>query len=167
MKDVEKHLKNKLVEKFFDDLKEELLDEYNDPEEREILKCESPIEAVMFLALKDKFKHFNSFFNEFEVSINPQVQLISGNTTFRGDFEILVTDYERQENHFFLLECDGHDFHEKTKEQVANDRNRERLFMKKGYTVIRFAGSEIFESPTYCADEVVKIIKVKVKELKG
>ena len=43
----------------------------------------------------------------------------------------------------YIIECDGHDFHEKTKEQVKYDKQRERYLVSKGYKVLRFSGSEI------------------------
>ena len=43
----------------------------------------------------------------------------------------------------YIIECDGHDFHEKTKEQAKYDKQRERYFVSNGYKVLRFSGSEI------------------------
>jgi very-short-patch-repair endonuclease len=51
------------------------------------------------------------------------------------------------------LECDGHDFHERTKEQAAHDRKRDRWMLSQGWTVLRFTGSEIHKSPRGCAVE--------------
>ena len=44
------------------------------------------------------------------------------------------------------VECDGHEFHEKTKQQAARDKARDRD---------RFTGSEIWKDPGACADEVL------------
>lgn len=52
------------------------------------------------------------------------------------------------------IECDGHDFHEKTKDQARRDKRRDRWFQTHGITVLRFAGSEIWESPASCVDQV-------------
>ena len=43
----------------------------------------------------------------------------------------------------YIIECDGHDFHEKTKEQAKYDKQRERYLVSQGYKVLRFSGSEI------------------------
>jgi hypothetical protein len=43
-----------------------------------------------------------------------------------------------------VIECDGHDFHEKTKEQAKRDKERDRLMQTEGYYVLRFTGSELF-----------------------
>jgi very-short-patch-repair endonuclease len=52
------------------------------------------------------------------------------------------------------VECDGHDFHERTKEQAARDKKRDREILTAGYPVLRFTGSEVFANPTSCADQV-------------
>lgn len=52
------------------------------------------------------------------------------------------------------VECDGHDFHERTKEQAARDRSRDRRLQSAGYEVYRFTGSEIYRSPLGCARQI-------------
>jgi very-short-patch-repair endonuclease len=81
---------------------------------------------------------------------------------FRVDF--LITGYEF---HFgsdatrpgvcrtgdVIVECDGHEFHEKTKEQARKDRSRDRELQRSGFKVFRFTGSEVFGDPFACAKE--------------
>lgn len=57
-----------------------------------------------------------------------------------------------------VIECDGHDFHEKTKEQAKKDKSRDRVLQSFGYKVYRFTGSEIFQDNMKCAEEVIKSI---------
>ena len=52
-----------------------------------------------------------------------------------------------------VIECDGHDFHERTKEQAARDRSRDREMTAAGLHVLRFTGSEIWKDPLKCATE--------------
>lgn len=54
-----------------------------------------------------------------------------------------------------IVECDGHNFHERTKEQAAKDRSRDRWAQANGYEVFRFTGSEIWRDPIGCAGQVV------------
>lgn len=56
------------------------------------------------------------------------------------------------------IECDGHAFHEKTKEQAARDKKRDREILAAGFPVARFSGSEIFKSPKGCADQVCDLL---------
>lgn len=58
----------------------------------------------------------------------------------------------------FAIEIDGFDYHDKTKEQAAKDKQRDRLFLKKGYIPIRFAGTEVYRNPLDCVRETMQII---------
>jgi very-short-patch-repair endonuclease len=53
-----------------------------------------------------------------------------------------------------VVECDGHDYHERTKEQAASDRSRDRQLNASGYDVFRFTGSELWRDPWGCAEQV-------------
>jgi very-short-patch-repair endonuclease len=53
-----------------------------------------------------------------------------------------------------VVECDGHNFHERTKEQAAKDRARDRWLTSKDYDVFRFTGSELWRNPMECAEQV-------------
>lgn len=55
-----------------------------------------------------------------------------------------------------IVECDGHDFHERTKEQAAKDRGRDRSAQMTGYEIFRFTGSEIWRDPMKCARQVTE-----------
>lgn len=61
--------------------------------------------------------------------------------------------YYEKTCHYFI-ECDGHDFHEKTKEQVARDKKRDRKIQLTGIPILRFSGSEIFKRPKACINEI-------------
>lgn len=39
-----------------------------------------------------------------------------------------------------VIECDGHEFHERTKRQAARDRSRDRAIQAFGYRIFRFTG---------------------------
>lgn len=54
-----------------------------------------------------------------------------------------------------VVECDGHDFHERTKEQAERDRSRDRKLQAVGFRVFRFTGREINRSAFSCAKEVL------------
>ena len=57
-----------------------------------------------------------------------------------------------------VVECDGHNFHEKTKEQSIRDKKRDRDIQSLGYKVFRFTGSEIYENPNKCAWEIMDLV---------
>jgi very-short-patch-repair endonuclease len=56
------------------------------------------------------------------------------------------------------IECDGHDFHERTKDQARRDRSKDRWLLCNGYMVLRFTGSEIRRDPIGCAEQVRNLI---------
>jgi very-short-patch-repair endonuclease len=55
-----------------------------------------------------------------------------------------------------VIECDGHEFHERTKEQAKRDRSRDRRLQDAGLTVYRFTGSEIYRNSFGCARQALK-----------
>lgn len=57
------------------------------------------------------------------------------------------------------VECDGHDFHEKTKQQSARDKSRDRDLASRGVVVLRFTGSEIWNDLAACAGQVCDVIE--------
>lgn len=76
---------------------------------------------------------------------------------YRVDFLIRSRDSLGNMEWGLVIEIDGHDFHERTKEQAAADRSRDRELTANGFRVIRFTGSEVYADPTRCALAVVNI----------
>ena len=114
--------------------------------------ADSPIEQLMGIALVHAFRDSEA------TMIQPQVGLAVGKKEYRMDFLIDRIDCF-DERHFpietsIAVECDGHAFHEKTKEQAARDKSRDRAIQSKGIYVMRFTGSEINKDPMKCALEV-------------
>lgn len=66
-----------------------------------------------------------------------------------------------------LVELDGHDFHEKTKEQVRKDKERERDLIKNGYTILRYTGSEVYANPQKVVLECMGEYKKRVEAING
>ncbi len=60
------------------------------------------------------------------------------------------------------LELDGHDFHERTKQQATKDKSNDRKIQEAGWLVLRFTGSEIWKDPIGCVDEVARIVRSKL-----
>lgn len=55
------------------------------------------------------------------------------------------------------IELDGHDFHERTKEQARHDKSRDRSLVEDGWVVLRFTGSEVWRDADDCVDQVMRI----------
>jgi very-short-patch-repair endonuclease len=73
-----------------------------------------------------------------------------------ADFVISVPTYTDKK---IIVECDGHDFHERTKEQAMRDRARDRAAQAAGYQMMRFTGAEIFRDPLKCVRETLTELK--------
>lgn len=91
---------------------------------------------------------------------------------YRVDFLLGAKLVSSDELVLYAIECDGHEFHERTKEQAAHDRARDRALLAAGIKTIRFTGSEIWADPMKCADAVHDIIdkdttRIDVKSLMG
>lgn len=122
--------------------------------------CESPIEQLFVLSLNDAINHLRDSLSvygpEADANFWTQKEIVVGGRKYRADF-LLVCETSGKTRKY-VIECDGHNFHEKTKEQAARDRERERKLMTTGYTVIRFTGSEIWKDPTGCVKQAIEII---------
>lgn len=124
-----------------------------------LLSCEkigdTPIERVFLIGLCSywltTYLHFPSVSGRAgggdTLTVTPQKQI----GPYRVDF-LLESGECPGVN--LVVECDGHDFHERTKEQAARDRSRDRDLQAKGYIILRFTGSEIYRDAWKCAEEV-------------
>jgi len=81
---------------------------------------------------------------------------------YRIDF-VLKVDEEKL-SATVAIECDGHDFHEKTKEQAERDKSRDRALLSKGYPVVRFTGREIWRDTKACAMQVLDILGGEIEK---
>lgn len=85
------------------------------------------------------------------ISIEPQVTV----GPYRVDF--MVSCQFGSETLRIAVECDGHEFHEKTKAQASRDKRRDRAIQRNGCRVFRFTGSDIFNDAHGCAREVISL----------
>ena len=59
---------------------------------------------------------------------------------------------------WIVIELDGHDFHERTKEQVAARNQRDRDIQDAGHKVLHFSGSEFHRDPENGINDVIYAI---------
>lgn len=79
---------------------------------------------------------------------------------YRADFLMGFADGASDLLKCIVVECDGHNFHERTKEQAAKDKSRDRYLSAHVGRVVRFTGSELFRNPQGCLVEAIKILSV-------
>ncbi len=134
---------------------------------------ESPIEAVMLAHLRylitgfsggiethqvvkapnwDAAQKMARGMGDLEVRIFPQCQV----GPYRLDFLLAVAMNGKRL--WIAVECDGHDFHERTKKQAAHDKKRDRSIQAMGIRVFRFTGSEIWRPDDSLLDDLTRVI---------
>lgn len=77
---------------------------------------------------------------------------------YRVDFIFGTFSRRHDEYRYVIVECDGHAFHEKTKEQAQRDKARDRYIVARGHQILRFTGSEIFRDPRKVLNEIVEAL---------
>jgi very-short-patch-repair endonuclease len=127
--------------------------------------CKSPIEVAFGVAFVLVCKHLvgETFFREWEpddLGLLPIVKRVIEAQVPVGPYtaDFVVSAWPRDERVKIIVECDGHDFHEKTKEQAQHDKARDRALQAAGYRVLRYTGSEIYRDAFRCANETNKLI---------
>lgn len=153
-------------------------DDFNRQIERVRELIESPIELVLFAAMvaehkswaldawwfmdhrEKSFEDMNKYWayapggvQEEGVYVWPQANV----GAYRADFLLICRYYGV--THLFVIECDGHEHHERTKEQASRDKSRDRWFTSRGFKMLRFTGSEIWRDPAACFEEIANAIQ--------
>lgn len=140
-------------------------------------RLESPIEKVFFAALWSlgRLEHLDigevrsfdpsntaetaSSFGSNDAHSSERIGLVAQANVLGHRVDFLIrsrpTDPISDAWRWAIVECDGHDYHERTAEQAERDRSRDREFQQSGYRVFRFTGREIVRDPVKCAMEVL------------
>lgn len=127
-----------------------------------ISNCESPIEKMLCLCLLEQIeslrkKHNILFDTQFEIEIESK--------HFRLDFYIEISSKTwYPSTHKIIIECDGHEFHEKTKSQAKRDKERDRIFTRNGYHILRYTGQEITIDPFGCSNEIIQTLRKLLRD---
>lgn len=72
----------------------------------------------------------------------------------RVDFVVSVLGENGPE--YLVVECDGHEYHERTPQQAARDHAHVWALQSSGTKVRRFTGTQIWRDPCGCADQVIQ-----------
>lgn len=130
----------------------------------------SPLEGVCAIALAVVAECHTGFepivgqcrdgkHRDFRLPEEPEVVSICGQHSiadYHADF-FVVGYVQGNRVRSVAVEVDGHEFHERTKEQAKRDRERDRTMQKYGFVVFRYTGSELYADPIKCAMEVVRM----------
>ena len=130
----------------------------------------SPIEQIFITA----FEIYCKYNNKENIYLFSQSEVICNEKRYYIDFEFKADDYLSQLllgdkiknlNFKLAIECDGYAFHQKTKEQVQKDNEREYDLKMAGYEVLRFSGTQIYNNPLKCAEDTYNYIMKKIEEV--
>ena len=156
--------------------------------------CDSPLEQRLLSRLLDYFPgypcewqstrilaagwgepHYLGFdvriFAQRQMPIDLKTLLLGdGVRNYRADFLMCLSRWnhnlgETELLSSLVLEVDGHDYHERTKEQATHDKSRDRLMTAAGYTVFRFTGSELFRHMDSKVEEVAAFFTRKIADV--
>lgn len=138
--------------------------------------CESPLEKEFYTAFVSRFTPDGAYINGkpfvfgewrrpqgiLDLRLFPQEWIEAEGHRYRADFVIEVwTSLRSLDCRKFLslvVEIDGHEFHERTKEQAERDRSRDRRITRTGYQVLRFTGREVNRDPFVVVSEILSSI---------
>lgn len=127
--------------------------------------CKSPIEVILAFGFEilvydrlNKIPYFD-LIPQYEITTNGKRYFADLYFDTQIDFDCC---YKYENDLKLIIECDGHEFHEKTKEQVAHNNERDLNLKLAGYDVLHFSGSQIYNDPFKCAEEIINYILLKI-----
>jgi very-short-patch-repair endonuclease len=113
----------------------------------------TPIEKIMYAILTRVCDNFyESYDKSIEIGFRAQPEI----GKYTVDFLVTASFSDTM----VVIECDGHDFHEKTKEQAKHDKERDRWLTSQGYKILRYTGSEIYNDFDKIEKELSKLLDV-------
>lgn len=132
--------------------------------------CESPIETLFLVGAwsrgvwTNRLEMLPSTNFEYVVGhgVGSCVSVCAPQVTIDGhrvDFLFAGDRNQDEPRCLVAVECDGHEFHERTKEQAAKDKARDRDLARRGIVVMRFTGSEVWADAGGCAEQVISFIE--------
>jgi len=138
---------------------EEMINNFNDH------GIKSPIEQLLyinlnFLAYKEgiEYNDVEYLWNGTPVVYGLQIMSQIKIGKYIVDFLIGYKNrYDKPQNQV-IVECDGHIWHERTKEERKKEKERDRFLTSEGYKILHFTGSEIFNNPYKVSEEIHKFL---------
>lgn len=115
---------------------------------------DSPLEAVfdMWWQAMSRMNHIDH-----GITLVPQKAVEVNGRRYRLDFSVEPTfDYMRVRAEYGVVwpligvELDGHDYHERTREQVIQRNERDRDLQSAGWLILHYSGSELVKDPYAC-----------------
>ena len=123
---------------------------------------QSPIEGLLYIALQHIFLDYRE---DPRLHISLQEQIGEYRVDFLIEFWSSVPQTQGNTKQLKKevcnragVECNGHEWDEKTKEQARRDKQRDRILQSAGFKVLRYTGTEIYADPLKCARQIYGIV---------
>ena len=137
-----------------------------DPEKLGIERCESPLEDALARAFAKlaRFEWRRPNDHPWEIGRWPGwfLTLLAQPEygPYRADFGVCtwIHDDAAPPPFIVIVEVDGHEYHERTKEQAEYDKSRDRFMTSTEAKVFRFTGREVHRDAKGCAYEVLEYV---------
>lgn len=128
------------------------------------MPLQSPIEAIFFSwwwMFEIEWCTYNLHdFHGPDMLLEPQAEALIDGATYRVDFQLVPHAKaawawdNRAKFPLLAIELDGHEFHEKTKEQVTYRNQRDRALQLAGWRVLHVSGSELWKTPAATTENI-------------
>lgn len=126
------------------------------------LKIESVIEKIFYVAFRCAVKICGPNDQSFvSCEISPQKTI----GKYRVDFLVSKINWPEEKTlRHAIVECDGHEFHDRDETQRRYEKQRDRWLQSQGHRIFHFTGKEIKDNPISCACEVLAYVSDYPKE---
>lgn len=128
-------------------------------------EIESPLEAAFLVWFQAECAGSWASLPELNVDVITQMRVSVDGERFRLDAGFVPADpiFRIASERFGLpirvgIEFDGHEFHERTKEQVAYRNHRDRVLQGAGWSIFHFSGSEFVRDPLIWAKPIARAL---------
>ena len=136
--------------------------------------CDSPIELMLgtclLLISRLQCQAERGVYNTFVKLISPTEKIgndaviyLSPQFKWEG-YKIDFAIRQKLSPTIVFIECDGHEFHERTPDQAEHDRSKDRKIQEAGIPILRFTGREIYRSPQSCTLNIINFLKCRIEE---
>jgi very-short-patch-repair endonuclease len=137
----------------------------------------SPTESILTLTLYHKLSHFYDGWLCWVYSEHEYRQALAETKINSGSFALVPQWSVNQvglvdlaifipglgpSRPIVVVECDGHQFHERTVEQASKDRKRMRILQRLGIPVYPFTGTDVVRTSEESAREIAEFIDARV-----
>lgn len=140
--------------------------------ERRMGRCESDLERAFLMLVAAHLQTFSiSFAGEGSpygkpggdslIDVAQQVSIAG----YRCDFVFTIRWHRGGKARRVAVECDGHRFHDRTKEQASSDRRRDRKLLASGVPTLRYTYSDITADPDGSVRDLYSTLRALASQL--